>query len=287
MGIGNVSERRLAQPSIGISVVILALGPHGDSAANGSSRLWLPLVRRVRQPFMGSWALPGGDLRVGHSLEESAFKALESTTELHPKYLEQLYTFGDPSRSSGGLPMVSIVYWALVGEAETKDFAERTTSNGSRSTICRISPSTIDASSTTPCGARAANSNTPTSPPNSSARNLPSASCTTYTRLSPASRSTWRTSAEKCSHPDIWKILAGNSTWGAAAQRPYTGTGMTASHAPNSRFPQRWNTANRKPLPTTRYPRSCRRDRARRATSEIFRHRHITAPCRHHREHTI
>ena len=77
MGIGNVSERRLAQPSIGISVVILALGPHGDSAANGSSRLWLPLVRRVRQPFMGSWALPGGDLRVGHSLEESAFKALE------------------------------------------------------------------------------------------------------------------------------------------------------------------------------------------------------------------
>ena len=125
MGIGNVSERRLAQPSIGISVVILALGPHGDSAANGSSRLWLPLVRRVRQPFMGSWALPGGDLRVGHSLEESAFKALESTTELHPKYLEQLYTFGDPSRSSGGLPMVSIVYWALVGEAETKDFAEK------------------------------------------------------------------------------------------------------------------------------------------------------------------
>ena len=33
MGIGNVSERRLAQPGIGVSVVILALGPHGDSAA--------------------------------------------------------------------------------------------------------------------------------------------------------------------------------------------------------------------------------------------------------------
>lgn len=124
MGIGNVSERRLAQPQIGVSVVILALGPHGDSEASGHSRLWLPLVRRVKQPFMGAWALPGGDLRVGHSLEESAFKALESTTELHPKYLEQLYTFGDPARSSGGLPMVSIVYWALVGEAETKDFAE-------------------------------------------------------------------------------------------------------------------------------------------------------------------
>lgn len=40
------------------------------------------------------------------------------------KYLEQLYTFGDPARSHGGLPMVSIVYWALVGEADGRiDFA--------------------------------------------------------------------------------------------------------------------------------------------------------------------
>ena len=51
-----------------------------------------------------------------HSLEQSAYVALESTTSLHPRYLEQLYTFGDPARSHGGLPMVSIVYWALVDD---------------------------------------------------------------------------------------------------------------------------------------------------------------------------
>ncbi len=57
-------------------------------------------------------------------MEQSAYAALESTTSLHPKYLEQLYTFGDPARSHGGLPMVSIVYWALVGEADGRiDFA--------------------------------------------------------------------------------------------------------------------------------------------------------------------
>ncbi|MBW3091975.1 NUDIX hydrolase [Bifidobacterium sp. 82T10] len=122
MGYGNVSERRMQPPQVGVSIVILALGPAADEADR--SRLWLPLVRRVRQPFQGCWALPGGDLRADRSLEQSAYLALESTTSLHPKYLEQLHTFGDPDRSRGGLPMVSIVYWALVGQAETRDFAE-------------------------------------------------------------------------------------------------------------------------------------------------------------------
>ena len=134
MGFGNVSERRSAPPQVGVSVVILALGPEDDTgnsaadsgnAANSAhSRLWLPLVKRVRQPFLGCWALPGGDLRSDRSLEQSAYAALESTTDLHPRYLEQLYTFGGPTRSHGGLPMVSVVYWALVGQTEAAGFED-------------------------------------------------------------------------------------------------------------------------------------------------------------------
>ena len=128
MGFGNVSERRSAPPQVGVSVVILALGPEGDTgnsaadsgnAANSAhSRLWLPLVKRVRQPFLGCWALPGGGLRSDRSLEQSAYAALESTTDLHPRYLEQLYTFGGPTRSHGGLPMVSVVYLSLIHISE-------------------------------------------------------------------------------------------------------------------------------------------------------------------------
>lgn len=126
---GNVSERRKQPPQIGVSVVILALEPVSRSNDGGrpeagssgaGSTLWMPLVKRVRQPFLGQWALPGGDLRADHSLEQSAYAALESTTSLHPRYLEQLYTFGDPARSHGGLPMVSIVYWALVGGSDAQ-----------------------------------------------------------------------------------------------------------------------------------------------------------------------
>lgn len=133
-------------PQVGVSVVILALGGAQSAVkapgranmevsdqddnhltapiSEARSRLWLPLVRRVRQPFLGAWALPGGDLTADESLEQCAYEALASTTDLHPRYLEQLHTFGGPDRSSGGLPMVSIAYWALVGRAEAGDFAD-------------------------------------------------------------------------------------------------------------------------------------------------------------------
>ena len=135
----NVSERMQRSPRLGVSIVILTLGcctakngqavscADGDqkaigtyqknqSSIHGSCRreLWLPLVKRIREPFKGAWALPGGELKIGRSLEQSALDALESTTRLRPKYLEQLHTFGDPGRSHTGLPTVSIVYWALV-----------------------------------------------------------------------------------------------------------------------------------------------------------------------------
>ena len=129
----NVSERRELPPHVGVSVVILSLGlsntkrtstqQEGTQSADSPRRsLWIPLVQRVRQPYLGDWALPGGQLRAGRSLEQSAYQALESTTQLRPDYLEQLYTFGDPERSRGGLPMVSIVYWALVSGLGPCDF---------------------------------------------------------------------------------------------------------------------------------------------------------------------
>lgn len=115
----NVSERMQQPPQVGVSVVVLALDPDSEHG-----RLWLPLVKRVRQPFLGSWALPGGGIRADRTLAQSAYEALESITDLHPSYLEQLHAFGGPDRSSGGLPMVSIVYWALVPQAEAGDFLE-------------------------------------------------------------------------------------------------------------------------------------------------------------------
>jgi len=105
---------------LAVSTVIFALrpGPHDNPT------LWLPLVRRIREPYVGMWALPGGPLRPDSALAEAAADTLAETTGLTPRYLEQLYAFGDPDRSAGNSRVVSIVYWALVSPLEAKRATE-------------------------------------------------------------------------------------------------------------------------------------------------------------------
>lgn len=104
--------------SLAVSTVIFALRPHPES---GLMTLWLPLVRRIREPYEGQWALPGGPLEREENLASSAAQTLLRTTGLEPRYLEQLYAFGNVDRSHvdsyDARPndrVVSIVYWALV-----------------------------------------------------------------------------------------------------------------------------------------------------------------------------
>jgi len=100
--------------SLAVSTVIFALRPMPET---GESALWIPLVRRTREPYNGLWALPGGWVGNHESLEDAAARNLLETTALEPAYLEQLYAFGELNRSVGGRA-VSIVYWALVRQEE-------------------------------------------------------------------------------------------------------------------------------------------------------------------------
>lgn len=99
---------------LAVSTVILALHPDPET---GGLVLRTPLVRRDKEPYEGHWAIPGGWARADESLEASAAHYLRETTGVRPRYLEQLYAFGDVDRSP--TRVVSVVYWALVGGRET------------------------------------------------------------------------------------------------------------------------------------------------------------------------
>lgn len=81
------------------------------SALDGD--LYTLAVRRAEQPFKGRWALPGGALRTGESLEAAAARVLAQKGGLKDVFLEQLYTFGEPRRDPRGRTL-SVAYYALV-----------------------------------------------------------------------------------------------------------------------------------------------------------------------------
>jgi 8-oxo-dGTP diphosphatase len=78
-------------------------------------RLDILLVKHAEGISAGKWALPGGWITYGESVEDAAKRLLKSLTGISDIYLEQLKAFGDPAR----YPLkrvVTIAYYALVNE---------------------------------------------------------------------------------------------------------------------------------------------------------------------------
>jgi 8-oxo-dGTP diphosphatase len=96
--------QRHARPKVAVDTVLFAIE---------SGRLKCYLVQLKRGPAAGKWAFPGGLVRVGEMLDEAARRELYSSTELRDPYIEQLFTFGDPTRDSHA-HVVSVAYVALI-----------------------------------------------------------------------------------------------------------------------------------------------------------------------------
>lgn len=78
-----------------------------------SASLNVMLIERDLEPFAGRWAIPGGFVRKGETLEGAALRELREETGIENVFLEQLYSFGDPKRDPRGW-VVSVAYYALV-----------------------------------------------------------------------------------------------------------------------------------------------------------------------------
>ncbi|KTR87339.1 NUDIX hydrolase [Leucobacter chromiiresistens] len=126
----SASERPYLPPAVAVSTVAFALRPppgastlDADAAADGEASaapatLWIPLVRRTREPFRGRWALPGGPTRWNETLTDTALRSIRAAAGCTPGYLEQLYAFGGVERSADAARLVTIAYWAMLGEGD-------------------------------------------------------------------------------------------------------------------------------------------------------------------------
>src|SRR5579862_1253660 len=102
------TDEELARPMVAVDTVLFAIN---------DGRLQTYLVELRRGPGRGRWAFPGGLVRVGELLDDAARRELHDSTGLRGAYLEQLFTFGDPSRDPRA-HVVSVAYMALIPDVK-------------------------------------------------------------------------------------------------------------------------------------------------------------------------
>lgn len=71
------------------------------------------LVKRNTYPYKDKWCLPGGFIQMDEDLEDAAKRILKDETNIDNIYIEQLYTYGNPSRDPR-MRVVSTSYMALI-----------------------------------------------------------------------------------------------------------------------------------------------------------------------------
>lgn len=97
------------QPFVTVDCVIFGL--------DQSSELRVLLIKRAYEPFKDRWAIPGGFIKKGETLEAAARRELEEETGVKDIFIEQLYTFGSLERDPRG-QVISVAYFALINLEE-------------------------------------------------------------------------------------------------------------------------------------------------------------------------
>ncbi len=100
----NYNPDDFEHPSVTADIALLTLREHS---------LQVLLIRRKEEPFAGQWALPGGFVRPGETLDGAARRELAEETGVSAVLLEQLRAFGDPGRDPRTW-VITIAFTALV-----------------------------------------------------------------------------------------------------------------------------------------------------------------------------
>lgn len=108
---------RFERPSVTVDVVLFSID---------DGMLRTLLVKRQDPPFQGAWSLPGGFVRMEESLDEAAARVLKSKTGLEGVFLEQLFTFGAPTRDPR-TRVLSVAHYALVDRVRFRELGSAET----------------------------------------------------------------------------------------------------------------------------------------------------------------
>ena len=90
-----------------------------DYRRNAENKLRLLLIRRGGHPFKGMWALPGGFLQKGETVEQCALREIKEETNVLPVSLMPVGVFSAPDRDPRGW-IISNAYASVISEESVK-----------------------------------------------------------------------------------------------------------------------------------------------------------------------
>ncbi len=103
-GDGDKTLATYETPLVTVDIVILTVE---------GGKLKVLLIQRKQPPYQHMWAIPGGFIRTGETLEDAAERQLYEETNVKNIYLEQLYSFGAPERDPRAR-VITVAYYALI-----------------------------------------------------------------------------------------------------------------------------------------------------------------------------
>lgn len=107
------------RPSVTADIVVFKLRAEKTDNFRKDSRgvLSLLLIRRGGHPFKDHWALPGGFLSPGETIEECALREVEEETSVVPASLMPVGMFSEPGRDPRGW-IISNAFVSVIGSTE-------------------------------------------------------------------------------------------------------------------------------------------------------------------------
>lgn len=115
----NYSMDDYPRPSVTADIVVFKLRSEKTENFRKDSRgvLSLLLIRRGCHPFKDSWALPGGFLPPGETIEECALREVKEETSVIPASLMSVGMFSAPGRDPRGW-IISNAFASVIGSTD-------------------------------------------------------------------------------------------------------------------------------------------------------------------------
>jgi len=111
--LANYDVTQYERPSVTVDTVMLYV-----SGTPSIPLLKVLLIQRGDHPSIGKWAVPGGFVHMGETVEEAAQRETFEETSIHPQWLESFDVFSDPQRDPR-TRVITVAFFALFNTIPT------------------------------------------------------------------------------------------------------------------------------------------------------------------------